>query len=176
MAVVAVAALLSSACGDGVTSERPVQATNDGVQMSGRIGGANLSVSFGDPDFLITDCEVDDVIDGDWCLVARSIDGAQVTLVIENPAIFVPGEKLSVGFDRCTGCDDVQDHAVVDLEVGGVRRRAVGGTIEVIEASPRYAMAFNLRFDDGGTISGECNVRPLGAIVPVEEQTPFGTE
>lgn len=159
-------ATLLTGCGETPNAPRQAEVPNDGVQLSGRVGGANLSVSFGDPDFLVADCDPDDGLDRDWCLVARSIDGARVELVIENPPAFVAGETLDVDLDRCVACDDVEGAAVVDLVVDGTRRRAINGSVEVIETGPRYAMSFTLRFDDGGTISGEFNVRPLGAVVP----------
>lgn len=166
-------ALVLTACGETPNAPRQAEAPNDGVQLSGRVGGAQLSVSFGDPDFQLTDCDPQDGIDRDWCLTARSIDGARVDLIFENPTALAAGETYDVIFDRCTDCDDVTGGAVIDLAVSGERRRAVGGQLRVIEVSPRYAASFTLRFDDGGTISGEFNVRPLGAIVPAENQTPF---
>jgi hypothetical protein len=165
-----------AACGDSGIATRQPEVPNDGIQMSGRVGGAQLSVSFGDPDFLITDCDVDDGLDGDWCLVARSIDGARVQIVFENPIVFTAGAVLDVDLSSCRGCDDVTTAAIVDVRVGDKAKRAIAGTVRVIEVGPRYAMTFTLRFDDGGTLAGEFNVRPLGAVVPVEEQTLFDSE
>ncbi len=154
------------ACGDQEVQQRQAEAPDDGMQLTGRVGGSQLSVSYGDPDFQITDCDREDGADFDWCLRGRSIDGAEVVLVFENPAVLVPGETVDVDFDRCTGCDDVTTGAVVDLRLDGTRRRAIDGSVEVREAGPRYVAEFRLRFDDGGSISGTMNVRPLGVIVP----------
>lgn len=160
------ALLAGVACGDQEAQQRQAQGPDDGLQLTGRVGGAQLSVSYGAPDFQITDCDPDDGTDFDWCLRARSIDGSDVVLVFENPAVFVAGTTVDVGFDRCVGCDDVTDHGVVELRVGGEARRAVDGTVEVHEAGPRHVLEFRLRFDDGGSVSGSMDVRPLGVIVP----------
>lgn len=168
------AAVLLAGCGEAPTEPRPVVAPNEGVQLSGQVGRAQLSVSDGDPAFSITDCDVDDGVDRDWCLVARSIDGSKVTLIIENPAIFVAGAELDVDFDRCRDCDDVTTGAIVDLIVDGTRRRAIDGAVKVVQAGDRYVLSFRLRFDDGGSISGECNVRPSGVIVPADASPSEG--
>lgn len=163
-------------CGDQELQQQQAVAPDDGLQLTGRIGGAQLSVSYGAPDFQITDCDPDDGSDFDWCLRARSIDGADVVLVFENPAAFVPGTTVDVDFDRCGRCDDITDHGVVEVRVAGESRRATDGSVEVVEAGPRYIVEFRLRFDDGGSINGSMNVRPLGVIVPGGSPSPTATE
>ncbi len=165
-AALAALALGGVACGDQEAQQRQAEATDDGMKLTGQVGGAQLSVSYGDPDFQLADCDPADGLDFDWCLRGRSIDGASVTLVFENPEIFVLGEATDVDFDRCVACNDVTTGAIVDLRVDGIARRAVNGTVTVTEAGPRYIVAFSLRFADGGIVTGQMNVRPLGAIVP----------
>ncbi len=166
-AALAALALGGVACGDQEAQQRQAESADDGMQFTGRIGGANLSVSYGDPDFQLADCDPGDGVDFDWCLRGRSIDGASVVLVFENPSVLTLGEAIDVDFDRCTGCDQVTTGAIMELRVDGTARRAIDGTVTVTEAGPRYIASFSLRFDDGGSINGKMNVRPLGVLIPV---------
>ncbi len=173
LVVVMTLGLLAGACADQEVQQRQAEFPDDGIQLTGRVGRAQLSVSYGDPDFLTSDCDVEDGFDKDWCLRARSIDGADVLLILENPAIAVAGADVAVVRDLCGACDEVSSGAVMDLAVDGVRRRAIGGSLQVTSAGPdRYIGEFRLRFDDGGTVTGDFNVRPLGVLVPAPGDDP----
>jgi hypothetical protein len=158
----AVAVLLLPGC---VTPEeggqRQAEAIDDGVQLTGRLNGARVAISDGNPETLIGDCDPADGADEDVCWVARTIDGLTIALVIENPGAWVVGERLPIRADSCTHCDDVTDHAVVDLRVGGEQRRAVGGRIDVREAGPRYAADVRIDLPGGDNLIGSFNIRRL---------------
>ncbi len=154
--------LLLGACVNPEESgQRQAEAEDDGVQATGRIGGARVAISDGGPETLIGDCDPGDGADEDVCWIARTIDGLTIAFVIENPAALVAGETLPVRADRCTDCDDVTDHAVVDLRINGDQRRASSGQLVVTQAGPRYAASFRVGFDDSDELIGDFNIRQL---------------
>lgn len=153
-------ALLLAACvtPEGSTHRQP-EAVDDGVQVTGVLGGSRVALTSGDPEVSFRDCDGGDGLDDDVCWVARTIDGLQIAFVIENPGVLVPGETLTVRSDPCDLCDDVSDKVVVDVRVGGEQRRATGGTMTVIEVGERIAARFRLTFPGGDDLTGSFNVR-----------------
>lgn len=156
----AVLAVLVAGCASSSLPQRQPEALDDGVQATGRLGGQRVAVSDGSPETNLSDCDPQ-TPDRDVCWTARTIDGATLTLVIENPAALVPGEALPVRADDCDTCDDVTEHAVVELRVDGESRRASGGRLRVREVGERYAASFDVRFRDADALTGEFNIRQL---------------
>lgn len=171
----AAVAVLAAAC---VTSEQaqrgPVDA-NDGLQLSGSVEGHNVSVSDGEPESLLGDCDPPDGRDHDLCIVSHTIDGAPLGLVVENPDALVVGAVLPARNPGTLGCgahcDEVSDAAVVELRRGRSRQFARRGTVTVLEAGGRYAATFQLEFR-GGTLNGAFNVEPRLPPPPSPPLTP----
>jgi hypothetical protein len=155
-------ALLVTACvtPEGSTHRQP-EAVDDGVQVTGVLGGSRIAIASGAPEVSFRDCDGGDGLDDDVCWVARSIDGLTLAFVIENPAVLVAGEAIPVRDDPCDHCDDVTDKVVVDIRVNGEQRRATGGTMTVIEIAERIAARFRLTFPGGDDLTGTFNVREL---------------
>jgi hypothetical protein len=143
-------------------AHRQAEAIDDGVQATGRIDGRRVAISDGGPETVIGDCDPGDGLDDDVCWVARTIDGLTIAFVIENPGAWAVGDVLAVRGDVCRSCDDVIDHAVVDLRVDGTQRRATGGRITVTGVGTRYAAEFRVVLADGDELTGTFNVRELG--------------
>ena len=159
--VPAVLALVLAACASSSLPQRQPEALDDGVQATGRLGGQRVAVSDGAPETNLVDCDSGAEVDADVCWIARTIDGLTIAFVIENPAALEAGETIPVQGADCETCDDVTDHAVVDLRVDGEQRRATAGRLVVGETGQRYAARFDLRFRDGDTLNGEFNIRQL---------------
>lgn len=153
-------ALLLGACGEEEATQRQPEAPDDGIQITGTLRGQRLSVSDGAPEVLLGDCDSRDGVDRDLCVVARTLIGDRVAVVLENPGILRAGARLPVAGDDCTHCDEVTGHVVVEVRREGRAVRAVGGRVVVRQAGPRYAAGLTLRFADGGVVSGGFNVRP----------------
>ncbi|HEX2027724.1 MAG TPA: hypothetical protein VHF25_06960 [Nitriliruptorales bacterium] len=162
--VAAVACLLLVACPDD-PSQRAPEAADDGIQLTGTLGGSQAHVSDGEPEVVLGDCDPNDGIDRDLCISTFTIDGAPLTLVVEDPDRLAGGTRVAVvhpgGLDCLPHCDDVTGGAVVELRRGVERRHVRSGHMTVREWGPRYAVAFLLR-TDGGRVSGSFNVRPRG--------------
>lgn len=154
-------ALVLTGCGSDSGSQRAPVSVDDGIRASGQFSGSRLNVDDGEPEVVLGDCDPGDGPDGDLCIVSRSIDGASVSLVIENPLIMKRGGSIPIG-SNCQGfaCEDVSDKAVVDVRVDGNNLRVSGGRLEVTASGPRYAASFTLRFRDGGGLSGAFDVLP----------------
>lgn len=161
LATWAVAAVLLAGCASASLPQRQPEALDDGVQATGRLAGGRVAVSDGSPDTNLGDCDPGIEIDSDVCWTARTIDGLSITFVVENPAALVPGETIPVRDDDCDTCDDVTEHAVIDLRVEGEQRRASSGRLEVAEAGDRYAARFEIRFRDADQLNGRFNIRQL---------------
>lgn len=162
---VALAAGLVLALGGCVEAEvvqRQPEVPDDGLQATGRIDGSRLAISAGGPTVTLGDCDPGGELDRDLCLATRTIGGISANLVIENPAALEADTTLEVADDPCgdAACDDVTDHAVVDLRLGREDLRAIGGTLTVDQTSPRWVVRFELHFPRGGRLSGRFNVRP----------------
>lgn len=156
----AVLALLLAACASSSLPQRQPEALDDGVQATGRIAGQRVALSDGGPETNLVDCDPN-TPDEDVCWIARTIDGLTIAFVIENPSALVDGETIRVRDDDCTDCDDVTEHAVVDLRIDGEQRRATSGRLDVRQTGQRYAAAFDVRFQGGDALTGEFNIRQL---------------
>jgi hypothetical protein len=162
VALLAVLSLLMAGCSASITgAQRQPEAPDDGVQATGRIDGQRIAISDSSPETNLVDCDPGVVPDRDVCWIARTIDGVTVVFVIENPDALVPGERLSVRNATCVSCDDVTDHAVIDLRVHGEQRRAVSGFILPRQVGDRYAASFAVRFANGDELSGTFNIRAM---------------
>jgi len=154
----AAAAMAMSACA-GTDTQRQPTSSNEGLQLTGQYAGAQLSVSDGAPQLVAGDCDPGDGLDDDLCIIAVSLDGAQVAIVFENPITLVTGATLTIDDVECGGCDGVTDVAVVELRVDGDAARVAGGSVVVIDAGPvRLAGDLHLRFLDGGSLNGTFDV------------------
>lgn len=160
-AACAALALLATACAGASLQQRQPETGNDGVHATGRLDGRRVAISDSDPEVNTTDCDPGLETDTDVCWIARTIDGLTVAFVIENPAALVPGERLAVGEDACSTCDEVTGHAVVDLRVDGQQRRAHAGHLAVQQVDERWTAEFRLRFDDGDELTGSFDIRQL---------------
>lgn len=160
VAVTALLGALAVGCVGGEEVQRQPEADDDGIQATGTIDGRRVAISRGAPVVTLGDCDPNDGLDRDLCMVFRTIDGEQMNLVVENPDALVAGETLDVRTRDCDACDDVTDVAVVDLRVEGDQRRAEGGRLVVHEAEERYAAEFDLRLPNGQRLTGSFNVRP----------------
>lgn len=159
--VSAALAVVLAGCASSSLPQRQPEALDDGVQATGRIGGQRVAVSDGSPETNVTDCDPGAGLDQDVCWIARTIDGLTIAFVIENPAALAPGEDLPVRDADCDTCDDVVDHAVVDLRIDGQQRRATDGRLQVSEAADRFAASFDIGFQDADSLTGEFNIREL---------------
>lgn len=153
--------VLASGCASSTVGQRQAEALDDGVQATGQLDGHRIAISDGGPETNLVDCDPGIETDADVCWVARTIDGTTLAFVIENPGALVPGETIPVRGDDCETCDDVREHAVVDLRLDGEQRRAIGGRLVVQEAGERYAARFDLRLPDGDSLNGRFNIRQL---------------
>lgn len=160
--VVVTAALLLAGCATSTAEHRQPEALDDGVQLTGTLGGARVAVSEGVPDVLFGDCDPGFEVDRDVCWSARTIDGMMVTMVIENPDVLVPGETVDVVASDCVDdCEAVTDGVVVEVRADGVARRAVDGRLEVDRADDRVAASFDVTLPDADRLTGTFNVREL---------------
>lgn len=160
LAVASLLAALTAGCVGGEEVQRQPEADDDGIQATGTIDGRRVAISRGAPVVTLGDCDPNEGLDRDLCLVFRTIDGVQMNLVVENPDALVAGETIDVRARDCVGCDDVTDVAVVDLRIDSEQRRAEGGRLVVREADERYAVEFDLRLPSGDRLTGSFNVRP----------------
>lgn len=160
-AVVAAAAVLSGGCGTQAVQRAPV-APDDGIQLTGTLSGRQIHVSDGEPEVVLGDCDPNDGLDEDLCMVTFTIDGAPLALVIDNPAALAAGERLPVVAPAGAGClphcDDLTGGVVIEVRRGQQRQFATSGSVVVREADPRYAATFVLGFGKG-RVTGAFNVR-----------------
>lgn len=163
--VVAAVALALTGCEDGDEVQTPVDAVqpesrDEGIQATGLLDGARVAISRGNPTVVLGDCDANDGLDEDLCILARTIDGISVNLVIENPAVLVPGERVPAGIDCSGGCDEVTEGAVVEVRTDGGVRPVRRGSINVREAGPRWIADFDLMLPDGDRLQGTFDVAP----------------
>lgn len=153
-------ALAAVACGDQEAAQRQAESAVDGIQATGQLEGRRLAISVGEPEVLDGDCDPNDGRDEDFCVVARTIDGETVALVVENPAVLEDGGRVPV---RAAAADadpeSVTDHAVVDLRFGRRQLDVTSGSMLVRREGERVAADFDLRFPEG-RLFGEFDVRP----------------
>lgn len=155
---------LSAGCDDeptepSITDVSMPESSRQGIQATGTLDGARVAISRGNPTVVLGDCDANDGLDEDLCILARTIDGLSVNLVVENPAVLVAGERLDVG-DCPDDCDEVTEVVVVEVRVDGDARRAVRGSLEVREAGERWAAGFDLVLPGGDRLIGEFDVEP----------------
>lgn len=154
-----VLAVLAASCVEPEVSQRQPASSADGMQATGQLDGHRVALSDGEPEVAHADCDLPDGVDEDLCIVARTIDGSTLSLVIENPALLADGESLPVS--SCQGhCDHHTDGVVIEVRLDGSVHRAAGGTIDVMTAGPRWAAAFTVRFGPGESLTGAFDVRP----------------
>ena len=162
---VAVLATLLAGCESGDEVQLPVDTVqpasrDEGISATGLLDGARVAISRGNPTVVVGDCDANDGLDEDLCILSRTIDGRSVNLVIENPAVLVPGETVDAGVDCNVGCDDVTAGAVVEVRVDGDARPVQRGTLTVREAGPRWIADFDLVLPFGDELSGTFDVAP----------------
>jgi len=165
LAVVALVGVLAG-CSDEVGQVPSVtdvvipESRDQGIQATGTLDGARVAISRGNPTVVVGDCDANDGLDEDLCILARTIDGLSVNVVVENPAVLVPGEVVEIVASCVGACDDVTDGAVVDVRIGGDSRRAERGSLTVGEAGPRYIADFDIRLVGGDRLIGTFDVVP----------------
>ena len=164
MLAVLAAALVLTGCESGNEVQTPVDAVqpesrDEGIQATGLLDGARVAISRANPTVVVGDCDANDGLDDDLCILTRTIHGVSINLVIENPAVLEPGETIDAGVRCTTGCDDVTEGAVVELRIEGDRVPVTRGSIEVAEAGPRYVADFDLGFPRG-ELDGTFDVAP----------------
>lgn len=147
-------------CGEQEVTQRQASSPDEGIQATGRIDGQRVAISYGDPEVVSRDCDPNEGLDEDVCLVFRTIDGMSLNLVIENPGVLRPRTTVEAGPDDCAGdaCDAITDHVVVELRVDGEPLRATGGRLEVDQAGARLSASFDLRFPGGDELNGRFDV------------------
>ena len=164
VAALAVLALVLAACGTGNGDPRTQPRDGRaGVQLSGTLDGRQVAVRDGAPQLVTGDCDPRTGPDDDVCVITQTISGDTFVLVFENPALFEEGVELDVADSDCRGarCDDITDHAVVDVQVGEDRVRARAGEVRVqhVEPAVRYRAEVRLELP-GGRLSGHLDVVP----------------
>lgn len=156
------ACVLLAGCAESSVVHRQPEANDDGVQVTGTLGGARVAISEGVPDVVFGDCDPGIDIDQDICWSARTIDGMTVGVVVENPAVLVAGETVDVVDVDCDlDCDEVTDGVVVEVRWEGQSARAVGGRLDVTDVGERVAADVDLRLPGSDRLTGSFNVREL---------------
>lgn len=166
--LVAVLALLAGGavgCEDAEDGPSPTDVVqpasrDEGIQATGTLDGQRVAISRGRPTVVVGDCDANDGLDRDLCIVARTINGRGVTLVIENPAVLVPGETITAGTACSGGCDDVTDGVVAEFRIDGEARPVQRGSLTVAEAGPRWIADFDLVLPGGDRLIGTFDVAP----------------
>ncbi|MDX1511678.1 MAG: hypothetical protein R3249_10040 [Nitriliruptorales bacterium] len=154
----AIVALALAGCADPEVSQRQPVSSVDGIQATGQFDGHRIAVSDGEPEVALGDCDLPDGVDEDLCIVAFTIDGSTLALVVENPGVLEVGDGVPI--TNCAGhCDDAEG-VVVEVRLDGVARRASSGSADIAEAGPRWRLAFTLRFGGADRLTGEFDVRP----------------
>lgn len=162
---VAVLAVALAGCesGDEVQTEidtvQPAS-VDEGITATGLLDGARVAISRGNPTVVVGDCDANDGLDDDLCILSRTIDGRSINLVVENPAVLVPGTTVDAGVDCVAGCDEVTEGAVVELRVDGEVRPVERGSLTVREAGPRWIADFDFVLSFGDNLSGTFDVAP----------------
>ncbi len=157
-------ALVVSGCGGGQASGQPEpREGRAGLQFTGTVDGRQVGVRDGAPELVVGDCDPIPGPDEDVCAISQTINSETFVLVFENPSVLVSDTELEVADSPCDGaaCDQVRDHAVVDVQIGEERVRARGGELrlEVVEPFLHYRGELRLEFADG-SLSGLFDVVP----------------
>ena len=164
LGVVVLTAMLAG-CESGDQVQTPLDTVqpasrDEGISATGLLDGARVAISRGNPTVVLGDCDANDGLDEDLCILSRTIDGRGINLVIENPDVLVPGETVEAGVACSVACDDVTSGAVVEVRVDGDVRSVQRGTITVREAGPRWIADFDLVLPFGDELSGTFDVAP----------------
>lgn len=156
------ASLVVSGCATASVAHRQAEAGDDGVQVTGTLGGSRVAISEGVPDVVFGDCDPGIDIDEDVCWSARTIDGMTVAMVVENPDVLAADTVIDIVDDACDlDCDQVTEGAVVDIRWNGQQVRAVSGRLEVSAASERVAAGMDVNLVGGDGLTGMFNIREL---------------
>lgn len=155
-----------AACEDDAPGEEPAitdpslpESMDTGIQATGTLDGQRAAISRGNPTVIRGDCDANDGPDDDLCILGRTIEGRDVNLVVENPAVLTAGEELDVV--TCNvACDQVTDGVVVEVRVNGDVRPATRGRLTVSQAGERYAADFDLTMPFGDRLIGTFDVEP----------------
>lgn len=186
-----VVAAVVAGCADGTEDETEAAASpsatvaapvgaDDGIQATGRLDGSPVAISRGAPIVIVGDCDpTDGAADEDLCIRARTIDGLEVALVVENRDALVAGSTVEVGRASCLdGCDGITDVVIARLVVGDESIEVTGGSFDVAEAGPRWVADFTLELPFGDSLRGSFDVaerlpeeNPDGVLRPAEEAT-----
>lgn len=165
-ALACVLALGLAACDDedapaepSITDPSLPESSDTGIQATGTLDGQRAAISRGNPTVVRGDCDANDGVDDDLCVLGRTIDGRDVNLVIENPAVLAAGEMLDVV--TCNvACDDVTDGVVAEVRVNGDVRAVTRGSITVSQAGERYAAEFDFTLPFSDRLIGRFDVAP----------------
>jgi hypothetical protein len=133
---------------------------DQGIQATGQLDGDRVAISRGAPTVVVGDCDPEDGPDEDLCIEARTIDGLEVTLVVENPGALVAGTTVPVGRATCVdGCDGVEGEVIARLEVGEDDViEVIGGSFDVARADDRFIADFELRLPFNDSLRGSFDV------------------
>lgn len=166
MVVLALLSVGAVGCEDGEDGPSPTDVVepasrDEGIQATGTIDGQRVAISRGNPTVVVGDCDANDGLDDDLCILSRTIAGRSVNLVIENPTVLVPGETISVHAAECgSDCDEVTAGVVAEFRIDGQVRPVERGTVTVAEAGPRWIADFDLVLDMGDRLIGTFDVAP----------------
>ncbi|QBI21207.1 hypothetical protein ER308_17615 [Egibacter rhizosphaerae] len=157
------ALVVLSACGTAAVDDS--REAGSGLELTGDVDGARVTVNDGAPELVVGDCSPRFGPGTDVCAISRAVGGEVFVLSIENPEVLEVGDTLDVAASDCRGptCDDVTEHAVIDVQLGANDRvRAQGGTlrVDVVEEFRRYAGRLRLELPDG-RLSGSFDLVPL---------------
>lgn len=150
------AVLLLAGCGPEPVQRQAVS-IDDGLHVTGHVGGRSVNVSVGEPDVLLGACDPRRSDLRELCIEARTVDGERFGIVVGNPSDLVDGERLEVR-SSCpeAGCEGI---ALVEVRLGGDRLRVTDGTLTVGSAGPRYSARFTIRVHND-TLTGGFDVLP----------------
>lgn len=159
LAALFLAALVTAGCAGDEAAQRQAQSAREGLQITGQFSGRRVAVSSGAPDVVFGDCDPNLGLDRDLCVTGRTIDGGQLTIVIENPAVLTAGRRIPVRSHPCdTDCDGINSQAVVDVRLAGESHRAIAGSLTPTTSDGRLAVDLSLTLPSGGRLSGEIDV------------------
>lgn len=159
------AVLLLAGCGGSEAGTSASERDHrPGLTFTGTVDGRQVAIRDGGPELVVSDCDPADSIDEDVCVISQTIGGELFVLVFENPDVLIGGQTVTVSGSPCRGtaCDDITEHAVVDVQFGdGQRIRATGGELRLATVQPLVYYSGEMRLEvGGGRLSGEFDVVP----------------